>query len=109
MSAFNMRKFWQAVREQRERIEEPYVFVTSIEDEVSGSKGGAVCQVSREDAAVLIVKKTHRLATKAEEAAYRAAEDELRETYKAAELQRRTLAVLTPAATPATPKAKGEK
>lgn len=91
-----MQKYWAAVKAERERIAEPYVFVTSIQDEVSGAKGGAVCQVSREDAAVLIVKKTHRLATDDEVKAYREAEDALREEYKALELQRRTLAVLTP-------------
>lgn len=97
MSTFNMQRYWAAVRAERERIAEPFVFVASIADEVSGARGGAVCQVSREDAAQLLVKKTHRLATEAEVKAYYAAEDALREEYKAAELQRRTLAVLTPA------------
>jgi hypothetical protein len=96
VSSFNMQKFWGAVRAERERIAEPFVFVCSIADEVSGAKGGAVCQVSREDAAILLVKKTHRLATDDEVKEYRAAEDALREEYKALELQRRTLAVLTP-------------
>jgi len=96
MSTFNMQKYWAAVRAERERITEPWVFVCSIADEVSGARGGSVCQVSREDAAQLLVKKTHRLATDDEGKAYRAAEDALREEYKAAELRRRTLAVLTP-------------
>lgn len=111
MGTFNMHKFWAAVRAERERIGEPFVFVTSIADEVSGARGGAVCQVTREDAAVLVVKKTHRLATADEVLEYRAAEDALREEYKALELQRRTLAVLTPnpAAPAPAPKQKAEK
>ena len=111
MSTFNMQKFWGAVRAERERIKDDFVFVISIADEVSGSRGGATCQVAREDAAILLVKKTHRLATADEVAAYRAAEDALREEYKALELQRRTLAVLTPMPLPSAPatKQKAEK
>lgn len=110
MSSFNMGKYWKAVRETRGSLQEEFPFVTSIADEVSGAKGGMVCQVDRENAAILLVKKTHRLATPDEVAQYRADEDALREIYRHAELQRRTLAVLQPENPgPARPKAKAEK
>lgn len=105
---FDVKKFWSEARAAAAAIEEEFPFVTSVEDTVSGAKGGVLCQVSREDAGVLLAKKTHRLSTAEEIAGYRANEEELRAEYRRQEQDRRLLAVLQPPATPAPPTTKGK-
>jgi hypothetical protein len=60
---FNIRRYWQEIREEEARIGDKEPFLVSIEDRAKGMAGGMVVQVKRENAARLILAKTHRLAT----------------------------------------------
>jgi hypothetical protein len=104
-----MHEYWADVRAQREAITEPYVFVATLPAR-HGAAGGVLVEVAREDAAKLLVDKTHRLATPDEVAKYRAEEEAMRQANLRQERERRMLVMLQPEAQPAvTPKAKGEK
>lgn len=105
----SMQEYWADVRAQREAITEPFVFVATL-PERHGAAGGVCVEVTREDAARLLVDKTHRLATADEVRKYREDEEQLRQDNLKQERERRMLVLLQPEAQPAvTPKAKGEK
>ncbi len=96
MSTFNLKRYWAAVKEARASIAEDWPYLTSIEDDMTGAVGGVVCQASRQDAGELLVKRTHRLATEAEVAAYKEDEAQRRKEILEAERQRRMLVLLEP-------------
>ncbi|MCC6591598.1 MAG: hypothetical protein IT168_33235 [Bryobacterales bacterium] len=85
----NIRAYWAAVREAAASLKEPWPYVMSLEDPSRGIRGGVVVQVSRDAAAELIARKTHRLATEQEVSGHLADEDRKRVEYAEMEIVRR--------------------
>lgn len=96
MSSQNMQRYWAQVRACRETITEPWPYLVSVANEMTGSPGGVVMQVAREDAGRLLAEGTHRLATQEEVAAELAAQDDMRQAMLKAERDRRMLVMLQP-------------
>ena len=89
------KRFYDLVREQRMKLADTgkeYFFVTSQEAPQQNVTSGAVFEVSRDIAAELLVKGTHRLSTEEEVAASHKADEERRAEYT--EIERKRIELL---------------
>jgi hypothetical protein len=55
--------YWQRVAQERAAIATPTAFITSVDMPERGVNAGAVCEVSRENAARRLAERSHRLST----------------------------------------------
>lgn len=84
----DVRQYYRKLREIESGIAEPFVLVTSLETS-DGGKPGIVCEVSREQAAKLMVEGRVTLSTQTEEQAFVAKQVADKKAFETAELARR--------------------
>lgn len=66
-----MNEFWRSVRETEAALGDvEFVYITSIENRSTGMHGGVLCQASRENAATMITRGSHRVSTPEEVEAF---------------------------------------
>ncbi|MFN0166711.1 MAG: hypothetical protein ACKV22_09790 [Bryobacteraceae bacterium] len=107
----NIRDYWRRVRQAEAELPNVQaILIVSIESAARGMRGGRVCAVNREGAAIRIVDGTHRLATDDEIQAHIADEQSRSNQAQADALQRagRTI-VSIPARVVPEKKAPGER
>ncbi len=84
----NVRDFYAELRRQESQLTEPFYFMMSLEDKRHGYHGGVVVEVTRANAAQLLTKRSHRIATPEEVEAWKAHEEERRKESAQTEYQR---------------------
>jgi hypothetical protein len=100
----DVRQFYRKLREVESGITEPYVLVTSLETS-DGGKAGIVCEVSREQAARLIVEGRVTLSTEAEQKAFFARCAAEKKAFEKADIARRLQVTIVSAPEDKEPKA----
>ncbi len=100
----DVRQYYRKLREVESGIAEPYVLVTSMETS-DGGKPGIVSEVSREQAAKLIVESRVTLATEAEGKAFVARRIAEKKAFEKAEIARRLQVTIVSAPEEKEPKA----
>jgi hypothetical protein len=84
----DVKQYYRKLREIEASINDPFVFVSSLET-ADGGKPGVIAEVSREHAAKLIAEGRARLANDAESAVYLDKRDADKKAFEKAELARR--------------------
>jgi hypothetical protein len=104
----DLRQYWHEVRELERSLTE-FVWLMSIEDARRGMVGGRMAEVGAPQAAQLLYKKSHRLATEDEVAAHLAKEERARKQSLHDGLRRRGIAVVALSATLEPPAKDGKR
>jgi hypothetical protein len=89
----DLRQHWQEVRALERSLPE-FVWLMSIDDAKRGMVGGRMAEVGAAQAAQLLHKKSHRMATDSEISAHLAKEDQARRQSFQDGLRRRGIAVV---------------
>jgi hypothetical protein len=100
----DVKQYYRKLREIESGITEPFVLVTSLETS-DGGKPGIVSEVSREQAAKLLVEGRVTLSTAAEEKAFLAKRAAEKKAFEKSELARRLQVTIVSAPEDKEPKA----
>jgi len=100
----DVRQYYRKLREVESGIKEPHVLVTSLETS-DGGKPGIVSEVSREQAAKLVVEGRVTLSTAAEEKAFFARRAAEKKAFEKSEMARRVQVTIVSAPDEKEPKA----